>query len=110
VDNFYKSLKVRGNFTIRGVDNSVDKGVNNFSVFLSLQVIHRLSTGYPQVIHRVIHRLFVLLRVMSVYRSLNAIDDSAELFVFLQAFFYSAAGIQHSRVILASEPHADHRI
>ena len=48
MDNFYKSLKVRENFAIQGVDNPVDKGVNNFSLFPGLEVIHRLSTGYPQ--------------------------------------------------------------
>src|SRR5262245_25444454 len=47
---------------------------------------------------------------MSVYRALDAIKDSAEFFVFLQPFLDSAAGVQHGRMILTAESHADHRI
>jgi hypothetical protein len=59
------------NFYIWGVDNPVDKAVDNSPLFLSSEVIHRLSTGYsqgyPQVIHRVIHRGGCeFLRVMSI--------------------------------------------
>jgi len=48
VDNFYKQRKMLENFFIWAVDNPVDKAVENSPPFLDVEVIHRLSTGYPQ--------------------------------------------------------------
>ena len=66
------------------------------------RVIHRLSTGYPQVIHRE--------SGLVGDHNFDTGEDIAQLLVLLKPGLYRMAGMQHCRMILAAKAHPDHWI